>query len=99
MKYGCQSLSADLDIDQNPYERLATHEPTVTLWVQWCHVGLMLLKVKSGSLSVFTLPPMTVYCWEAGDLCPEFFTNRIPNPRRGQGTVRYSRMSSKQAEE
>ena len=56
---------------------LATHEPTVTLWVQWCHVGLMLLKVKSGSLSVFTLPPMTVYCWEAGDLCPEFFTNRI----------------------
>ena len=56
---------------------LATHEPTVTLWVQWCHVGLMLLKVKSGSLSVFTLPPMTGYCWEAGDLCPEFFTNRI----------------------
>ena len=31
---------------------------------------------------LYALPPMTVYCWEAGDLCPEFFTNRIPNPRR-----------------
>ena len=61
----------------------------MTLWVQWCHVGLMLLKVKSGSLSVFTLPPMTVYCWEAGDLCPEFFTNRILDVHFPQTCTRY----------